>query len=212
MTSRSFRLETRSRAKDEIKRIVQTVEKVRKWEKKWVDVGLSNALKVYKWVPMREEAKDGDAEEEENKENEIMEITNQLRATNQNCKDMDRVLPDILLASGTTVESSFVRDQAPPQMLLVSEEASAATRDVSIEQELATGLVSELQNSVENGLLDAQLVDENLALLNDVRTVLATESSVEDQLQVYQQSQSTTGPVSVPASSDEQDSPQSPQY
>lgn len=184
MTSRSFRLETRSRAKDEIKRIVQTVEKVRKWEKKWVDVGLSNALKVYKWVPMREEAKDGDAEEEENKENEIMEITNQLRATNQNCKDMDRVLPDILLASGTTVESSFVRDQAPPQMLLVSEEASAATRDVSIEQELATGLVSELQNSVENGLLDAQLVDENLALLNDVRTVLATESSVEDQLQV----------------------------
>ena len=31
MTSRSFRLETRSRARDEIKRIMQTVEKVRKW-------------------------------------------------------------------------------------------------------------------------------------------------------------------------------------
>ena len=31
MTSRSFRLETRSRAKDEMKRIVQTIEKVRKW-------------------------------------------------------------------------------------------------------------------------------------------------------------------------------------
>jgi hypothetical protein len=31
MSSRSFRLETRSRARDEIKRIMQTVEKVRKW-------------------------------------------------------------------------------------------------------------------------------------------------------------------------------------
>ena len=78
MSSRSFRLETRSRARDEIKRIMQTVEKVRKWyaglllmrsrwalirmvyiyiytpscrEKKWVDLGLSNSLKVYKWVP-----------------------------------------------------------------------------------------------------------------------------------------------------------------
>lgn len=31
-------------------------------------------------------------------------------------------------------------------------------------------------------------------------------------LQVCQQSQSTTGPNSIPASSDDQDSPQSPQY
>jgi hypothetical protein len=51
MTSRSFRLETRSRARDEIKRIMQTVEKVRKWEKIWIETGLSNHLKVYKWVP-----------------------------------------------------------------------------------------------------------------------------------------------------------------
>ncbi len=31
MTSRSFRLETRSRAKDEMKKIIQTIEKVRRW-------------------------------------------------------------------------------------------------------------------------------------------------------------------------------------
>lgn len=210
MTSRSFRLETRSRAKDEIKRIVQTVEKVRKWEKKWVDVGLSNALKVYKWIPMREEAKDGDAEEEENKENEIMEITDRLPLTDHNCKDMDHVLPEILLATGTTLESSFVRDQAPPQMLLVSEETNALRESAIAEQErdLATGLASELQNSVENGLLDAQLGEDNLALLSNGRTALNLESSTL----VYQQSQSTTGPNSIPASSDDQDSPQSPQY
>ena len=69
MSSRStFRLETRSRARDDIKRIVQAVDKVRRWwvnveftvfvtffarEKKWVDLGLSNSLKVFKWVPSR---------------------------------------------------------------------------------------------------------------------------------------------------------------
>ena len=31
MTSRSFRLETRSRAKDEVKKIIQAIEKVRRW-------------------------------------------------------------------------------------------------------------------------------------------------------------------------------------
>ena len=55
-----------------------------------------------------------------------------------------------------------------------------------MEQDLATGLVSELQNSVDNGLLDIQLVEANLALLSNVRTteVTAQITSVEDQLQV----------------------------
>eukprot|EP00731_Ephydatia_muelleri_P022453 Em0015g36a len=149
-----------------------------------------------------------------------MEITDRLPLTDHNCKDMDHVLPEILLAAGATLESSFVRDQAPPQMLLVSEETSTAHRESAMmeqERDLATGLASELHNSVENGLLDAQLVEDNLVLLSEGRTTLNLESSmhmssVENQLQVCQQSQSTTGPNSIPASSDDQDSPQSPQY
>ena len=57
------------------------------------------------------------------------------------------------------------------------------------ERDLATGLASELHNSVENGLLDAQLVEDNLVLLSEGRTTLNLESSmhmssVENQLQV----------------------------
>ena len=54
------------------------------------------------------------------------------------------------------------------------------------ERDLATGLASELHNSVENGLLDAQLVEDNLVLLSEGRTTLNLESSMhmENQLQV----------------------------
>ncbi|XP_031553374.1 B-cell CLL/lymphoma 7 protein family member A-like isoform X2 [Actinia tenebrosa] len=49
-----LRLETRSRAKDDVKRVMLSVERVRKWEKKWVNVGAGNncTLKVFKWVPV----------------------------------------------------------------------------------------------------------------------------------------------------------------
>ncbi|XP_068680783.1 B-cell CLL/lymphoma 7 protein family member A-like isoform X2 [Montipora capricornis] len=51
-----MRLETRSRAKDDVKRVMLSVERVRKWEKKWVNVGPSSCtLKVYKWVPVSQD-------------------------------------------------------------------------------------------------------------------------------------------------------------
>ncbi|XP_043482327.1 B-cell CLL/lymphoma 7 protein family member B [Leptopilina heterotoma] len=51
MMSRSVRAETRSRAKDDVKRVMQVVDKVRHWEKKWVTIG-ETTMKIYKWVPI----------------------------------------------------------------------------------------------------------------------------------------------------------------
>ncbi|MFH4981837.1 hypothetical protein AB6A40_008546 [Gnathostoma spinigerum] len=51
MYSRNQRAETRNRAKDELKRVINSVDKVRKWEKKWI-VLKDTQIRMFRWVPV----------------------------------------------------------------------------------------------------------------------------------------------------------------
>ncbi|VDN50418.1 unnamed protein product [Dracunculus medinensis] len=51
MYARNQRAETRNRAKDELKRVINSLDKVRKWEKKWI-ILKDTQIKMYKWMPV----------------------------------------------------------------------------------------------------------------------------------------------------------------
>lgn len=69
MTTRGLRFETRSRARDELRRAMTAIDKVKKWEKKWVAVGgPACKLTVFKWVPKELTKEEKEIESKENKE------------------------------------------------------------------------------------------------------------------------------------------------
>ncbi|XP_062241212.1 B-cell CLL/lymphoma 7 protein family member B-B isoform X2 [Platichthys flesus] len=103
MSGRSGRAETRSRAKDDIKKVLAAIEKVRKWEKKWVTVG-DTSLRIFKWVPVTE--------------------TKQIYRTKSTGGEVGRGLKDVVLENTNSLldftdensNQSFLSDVYQPKM------------------------------------------------------------------------------------------------
>ncbi|KAI2811645.1 B-cell CLL/lymphoma 7 protein member A [Blomia tropicalis] len=107
MMSRSVRAETRSRAKDDIKRVMHAIDKVRKWQKKWVTIG-DTTMKIYKWVPVTNYDESSSLRSKNKISNSSSTSTNNINGQSENNKENSKPVSHSLSASMMSLDDSNI--------------------------------------------------------------------------------------------------------
>eukprot|EP00112_Aurelia_sp_Birch-Aquarium-sp1_P011650 Seg2449.2 transcript_id=Seg2449.2/GoldUCD/mRNA.D3Y31 product="B-cell CLL/lymphoma 7 protein family member B" protein_id=Seg2449.2/GoldUCD/D3Y31 len=195
MNRSSLRLETRSRAKDkdEIKRAMLTIERVRKWEKKWVHVGPTNcAMKIFKWIPVQ---KDNVKDEKENEASKTKQLKDEngfaaalIDDSNSNMSFPSPAAPISEDSQDTVTELQATKDD---EQLL---------KPIAVNEDSNTGMSFPSFNSTENSNLNEDSLDINIRSSQGIEDSLTgfSQSLIQAATAIGQQNITSSDAVSKP--------------